>query len=134
MLYNIKTGHNGITKRPMSEIIIMVSSLPALVSGNIPFVFTDRHALLLTATFYSDLARLDCIAWNSLQNRDFKRDLYDPGKFERYQAEALVFRHLPVTALSGMLCHGDAQKTVLQGELEKRGLPLQVAVKPNCYF
>ena len=136
MLLNIKTGHNGITKRPMSEIIIMVSSLPALASQKIPFVFTDRHAYLQTATqnFFSDLARLDRIAWDLLQNRDFKRDLYDPGKFERYQAEALVHRHLQVTSLSGIICHGDAQKVVLQDEIEKRGQTLQIAVKPNWYF
>lgn len=134
MLYNIKTGHNGITRRPMSEIVILVSSLPKLATQNIPFVFTDRHALLLTATFYSDLARLDCIAWTLLQNRDFKHDLDDPGKFEKYQAEALVHRHLPTTALSGIVCHGNAQKDVLQRELEQRGQTLQVAVRPDWYF
>lgn len=134
MLYNIKTGHNGITQRPMSEIVIMVASLPALAAQRVPFVFTDRHALLLTATFYSDLARLDCIAWDLLHKRDFKRDPYDPGKFERYQAEALVHRHLPLSALSGIICHGEAQKTTLLGEIEKRRQTLQVLVEPNRYF
>jgi hypothetical protein len=136
MLLNIKTGHNGITQRPMSEIVIMVSSLPALAAQKIPFVFTDRHAYLQTATqnFFSDLARLDRIAWDLLQKRDFKRDLNDPGKFERYQAEALVHRHLPVAGLSGIICHGDAQKQFLQAEVEKRRQTLQVTVKPSCYF
>ena len=136
MLLNIKTGHNGITQRPMSEIVIMVSSLPALAAQKIPFVFTDRHAYLQTATqnFFSDLARLDRIAWDLLQNRDFKKDAYDPSKFERYQAEALVYRHLPVAALSGIICHGEAQKTALQAEIENRRQTLQVAVKPNWYF
>lgn len=69
-----------------------------------------------------------------LQNRDFKRDVYDPGKFERYQAEALVHRHLAVTALSGIICHGDAQKTTLLDEIEKRRQTLQALVKPNWYF
>ena len=134
MLYNIRTGHNGIKQRSMSEIVIMVSSLPALAAKNIPFVFTDRHAYLQTASFFTDLARLDQIAWDLLQNRDFKRDLYDPGKFERYQAEALVYRHLPIAGLSGIICHGDAQKTFLQAEVEKRRQTLQIAVKPDCYF
>ncbi|HEV2328193.1 MAG TPA: DUF4433 domain-containing protein [Verrucomicrobiae bacterium] len=134
MLFNITTGHNGITQRPMSEIVIMVSSLPVLVARKISFVFTDRHAYLQTAGYFADLARLDCIAWNLLQTRDFKRDLYDPGKIERYQAEALVHRHLPVAELSGIICHGDAQKTILQGEVEKRRQTLQITVKPNCYF
>lgn len=134
MLYNIKTGHNGITQRPMSEIVIMVSSLPELAAKNIPFVFTDRHAYLQTASFFSDLAQLARIPWDLLQTRDFKKDVYDPGKFERYQAEALVHRHLPIAGLSGIICHGDAQKTFLLAEVEKRQQKLQVAVKPNWYF
>jgi hypothetical protein len=134
MLLNIKTGHNGITQRPMSDIVIMVSSLPALVARKIPFVFTDRHAYLQTASFFSDLAQLDRIPWALLQSRDFQRDPYDPGKIERYQAEALVHRHLPITGLSGIICHGDAQKKILQAEVEKRRQTLQVAVKPDWYF
>lgn len=134
MLLNIKTGHNGIVKRPMSEIVIAFTSLRTLAAKSIPFIFTDRHAYLQTASFFDDLAHLDSIPWNLLQNRDFKKDAYDPSKFERYQAESLVHRHLPVSALSGILCYSNAQKVVLQGELEKRGQTLQVAIKPDCYF
>jgi ssDNA thymidine ADP-ribosyltransferase, DarT len=134
MLLNIKTGYQGLTRRPMSEIVILVSSLPALAQRGITFVFTDRHAYLQMASFFSDLAQLDCIPWELLRNRDFRRDVSDPGKFERYQAEALVHRHLPVASLSGIICYGDAQKTALQAEVEKRGQSLQVVVKPDCYF
>ena len=134
MLYNIKTGFQGLARRPMREIVILVSSLPALAAQKIPFVFTDRHAYLQTASFFSDLAQLDLIPWDLLQNRDFKKDVYDPVKFERYQAEALVYRHLPLAGLSGIICHGDAQKTLLQGEVEKRRKTLRVTVKPSCYF
>jgi hypothetical protein len=52
MLYNIKTGFQGLTRRPMSEIVIMVSSLHALARKGIPFVFTDRHAYLQLASFF----------------------------------------------------------------------------------
>ncbi len=134
MLLNIKTGYQGIAKRPMSEIVIIVATLPRLATQKIPFVFTDRHAYLLTTSFFSDLTQLGCVPWDLLRNRDFKKDLDDPSKFERYQAEALVHRHLPVSLLSGILCHGDAQKDFLHSELEKRRQTLQVAVKPNCYF
>jgi hypothetical protein len=109
----------------MNEIVIMVSALPALAAQNIPFVFTDRHAYLQTASFFCDLARLDRIPWSLLQTRDFKKDAYDPGKFERYQAEALVHRHLPVTGLSGIVCHGEGQQTMLRCEVEKRRQDLQ---------
>jgi hypothetical protein len=134
MLYNIKTGYQGISRRPMSEIVILVAALPALAAQRLPFVFTDRHAYLQTASFFSDLVQLDRIPWDLLQKRDFKRDVYDPSKFERYQAEALVYRHLPVAALSDIICYGEAQRTTLQGEIENRQRSLRVAAKPDLYF
>jgi len=134
MLLNIKTGYAGMRKTPMAQIVMLVSSLRTLAAQQIAFVFTDRHAYLQTAEFYTDLARLDRIGWDLLQNRDFKRDPNDPGKFERYQAEALVHRHLPVAALSGIVCQGEAQQTELQAEVEKRQKSLKVVVRPNWYF
>ena len=61
MLYNIKTGWAGIRKRDNHEIVIMISSLYALQKKGISFLFTDRHAYMATAQFFSDLARLDQI-------------------------------------------------------------------------
>lgn len=52
---------------------------------------TDRHAVLETAEFHNSLDRLDRIDRPRLQARDFKRDPDDPGKFQRYQVEALVY-------------------------------------------
>jgi hypothetical protein len=74
MLYNIKTGYNGITRRGNEEIAIVVSSLHRLSKLQVPFVFSDRHAYLRTAEFSSAIADLDRIDWGILQNRDFKRD------------------------------------------------------------
>jgi hypothetical protein len=87
----------------MSEIAILVSSLPELQKHGIPFVFTDRHAAFATAEFHDTLGRLDRIDWQGLHARDFKRDPDDPGKFERYQAEALVYRHVPIAAILGII-------------------------------
>lgn len=88
MMYNIKTGWGGIRQRNNDEIVIMVSSLRTLQTRKIPFLFTDRHAYLVAAQFYSDVARLDQIDWDMLQRRDFRNDRDDPSKKERYQAEA----------------------------------------------
>ena len=44
--------------------------------------------------------------WKILQNRDFKHDpVNDPGKKERYQAEALIRDYLPIDALIGIGCY-----------------------------
>jgi hypothetical protein len=133
MLLNIKTGFNGIPRRPIDEIVIFVASLRSMHTKGVPFVFTDRHAALATARFSSDLAMLGWIDWAILRSRDFKRDPEDPGKFERYQAEALVHRHLPIAAAVGVVCYNDAVKVTMQREAAAHGHALQVISKPGWF-
>lgn len=135
MLNNIRTGWGGVTRRERDEIVFLVTSLPQLAKLGIDFVFSDRHAYLATARFSSALADLaDWIPWQQLQARDFKKDPDDPGKFERYQAEALVFQQVPIEALLGIVCHGEAGADAIRGLLADRGIDLQVHVRPNWYF
>jgi hypothetical protein len=134
MLLNIRTGYNGMKKTPMPDIAILVSSLRTVADNGIPFVFTDRHAYVRAARFSSDLADLHQVDWKILQNRDFKRDPNDLGKAERYQAEALIHRFLPVTALLGIACHGTAQEESVRAEVEARSLSLTVVTRPGWYF
>ena len=134
MMYNIKTGYGGIRTRRNDEIVIVVTSLHRLQEEKVKFVFADRHAYLHAAEFSSDLGNLDRIDWDILQNRDFSRDSNDPGKFERYQAEALVHLHLPISALLGIACYDSAIRTVLAAEATERELDLKILAQPNWYF
>jgi hypothetical protein len=134
MLLNIKTGYNGVTKRSMDEIAILVSSLRKVQELGIDFVFTDRHAYLQTAEFHNQLERLDRIDWKILQARDFKRDPEDPGKLERYQAEALIHMRLPVEAISGIICYKNEQLGEIQANCDKLKLPTQVMCRPGWYL
>jgi hypothetical protein len=134
MLLNIKTGYNGICQRSSSEIVILVSSLHRLYELGREFIFTDRHAYTPLSHYYKDLDRLDHIDWNILQNSDFKRDLEDPGKVERYQAEALVHHSLPMNALVGIACSDAAGVERVDAEVAAQGLAIKVAARPNWYF
>lgn len=136
MLLNIKTGYAGMKQTPMSEIVIMVSSLRTLVESEILFVFTDRHAYLETARdgFSSDLKDLDRIDWKLLQARDFKKTPENPENFERYQAEALVYKYLPVTALRGVVCYDSIQQSRLEKETGGQLLDLKIVTRPEWYF
>ena len=80
------------------------------------------------------MARLDQIDWPLLQQRDFRRDDDDPEKVERYQAEALVHRHLPVAALLGAICYSDEVKQSIGRELANAGITLDVRAIPGWYF
>jgi hypothetical protein len=134
MMFNIKTGYNGITKRNNTEIVIAVSSLRTLRERNVGFVFSDRHAYLKATLFSSNLDDLSRIDWELLQQRDFKRDPNDPEKVERYQAEALVHKHAPIDALLGLVCYDDATRAAIAAQAAEMGINLRVEAYPGWYF
>ena len=79
MLYNIRLGTTS-PKKPIEEIIILISSLHLLKEQGVPFVFSDRHAYLKTALFSDNLADLNRIIWPTLQARNFRKDGLDRFK------------------------------------------------------
>jgi hypothetical protein len=133
MLLNIKTGYNGLKQVPMSQIVILVADLPGIRHKGINFVFSDRHAYLQAARFFSDLKDLINIDWKSLQARDFKRNPDDPGKFERHQAEALIHNHMPTTGLSGIVCYNSTRQATVQQWANEVQSPLRILSKPDWY-
>lgn len=134
MMGNIHLGRGGVQRRENDEIVILAASLRRIAEQGLPFLFTDSHAYYQWANFFSDLVDLSKIDWPILQSRDFKRNPEDLAKFERYQAEALVHRHLPTAMLSGIVCHSDQVKRDIERQLQTRPLNLQVIVRPKFYF
>lgn len=74
------------------------------------------------------------IRWDLLQTRDFKRDAEDPEKSERYQAEALIHKHLPVDALLGVVAYNDTVIDEIQALVDERQLDLGVYSRPSWFF
>ena len=133
MMYNIKTGY-GVNQAPNEDVVIFVSSLHHIAARNIQFVFTNQHAYPPMADYFTDLAQLDRIDWALLQSRDFKHDPDDPGKKERYQAEALIWKHVPIEAFKGVCCYTSNVEKQVKAEIERRNLSLSVAVQQSWYF
>ena len=134
MLLNIKTGFNGVPKFPNEEIVILVSSLRRAAAMEIPFVFTDLHAYLRLTHHFTDLVQLDGIDWPLLQSKDFKRDDNDPGKTDRYQAEALIWKYLPVEALEGICCYTETVRDGLKAKANELGRALNIVKTSSWYF
>jgi hypothetical protein len=134
MMFNLHTGHRGITRRENDELVIFVSSLHRIRELGLPFVFTNQHAYVADAEFFTDLAQLSVVDWPLLRSRDFKTDDADPGKQARYQAEALIHRQVPLTALRGLACHRDSVRQHLESLVAARGLTLKVNAVPRWYF
>lgn len=133
MMRNIHTGW-GVKQWPNQDIVILVTSLRSIASLGLSFLFTDMHAYNRLATYYTNMSDLDKIDWPILQSRDFKRDLENPAKFERYQAEALIHLHCPITGLLGIFCYTEAVKSTIEQEVTSRTLNLAVHARPKWYF
>jgi hypothetical protein len=97
-------------------------------------VFTNQHAYLAQTCYYNDLQVLQHIDWTILQNRDFRRDQDDPKKIERYQAEALIFKHLPINVLLGIVCFDETTRSKIQAALQQKSINLDVYSRPHWYF
>ncbi|MDA7980776.1 MAG: DUF4433 domain-containing protein [Pirellulales bacterium] len=134
MMYNIRTGYNGVIKRTNNEIAILVSSLHKLQRMDVPFIFTNAHAYMNESEYFDNLDKLERIDWQLLRNRDFKNDPEDPGKLGRYHAEALVHRHVPVEALSGIVCYDANSDAAIKAETEKLGRNVVVKILTGWYF
>jgi hypothetical protein len=130
---NIPTGYN-VRQIPNEEIVILVSSLHKVAELGIPFVFTDQHAYPLMASYFTDLKDLKQVDWDLLNQRNFRHDPDDPGKKERYQAEALIWKHLPVQGLLGICSHSDAVDQGIKQELAQRRIEMQTVVKRDWFF
>jgi ssDNA thymidine ADP-ribosyltransferase, DarT len=133
MMYNIHTGHN-VRQVRNEDILIFVSSLSKASELGIPFVFTDQHAYPMMANYFTDLADLNAIDWNILNSRDFRHDPDDPGKKERYQAEALVWKHLPIEALLGICSYAPEVDQWIKAELAERNLNVRTIIERGWYF
>jgi len=134
MLYNIKTGYGRINRRDNRDIVILVSSIHRLKEQNIPFVFTNQHAYPVDTEFFDQIGDLDRIDWELLRSRNFKTSDEDPGRQVRYQAEALIHRHVPLSALFGIGCFNDEVCSRIKSMIESRGLPITVHATPEFYF
>lgn len=134
MLYNIHTGRGGVRRVANTDIVILVSSVHRVAELGLPFAFTDRHAYPVTANYFNELHELQSIDWSLLQRRDFQRNPDDPEKVERYQAEALIHRHVPIQALLGAVCYTEAVRGELQGQAAGLGVELDIRCIPGWYF
>lgn len=134
MLYNIHTGYGGMRRWRNEDIVIFVTSLHRLAEDGLPFLFTDQHAYPVYAQFFDNLDDLSKIDWDILSAKNFRNDPDDPGKKERYQAEALIHRHVPLSSILGLCCHNESAKRRLETEVSRRGLKLDVKMTPTWYF
>jgi len=53
---------------------------------------------------------------------------------ERYQAETLVHRHLPIDSLLAIACYNSTERDRIDGLVKEVGLGLNAVSRPGWYF
>lgn len=133
MLLNIKTGWN-VPAVPMSDLVLFHASLRDLDAAGVDYVFTDRHAYVAAARYSSNIQDLDRIDWDIIGRSDFAHDADDPGKKERYESEALVHNHLPLSMTKGIICSNPTTAQSVTAAADKVGVQIAVSVNRGCFF
>ncbi len=134
MLYNIKTGWNGLQQVSMSDIVVLSTSMQKVMASGVEVLVADRHAYLKAAQFSSGSAGLGQLDWNRLRTSDFTKDHENPEPFERYQAEALVHLHLSIETIERIVCYGPEQESSLHDIVQSAATSVNVEVHREWFF
>ena len=86
------------------------------------------------ATFSTALDDLDRLAWEYWQRQDFGRDPNNPEKFERYEAEALIHRHLPVERVDAIACSDELGQARVAEMVHNCGGQIEVVCRRRWFF
>lgn len=134
MLLNIKTGHRGITKRKQEEIIFIVCEINNLTQQCEKWFFTDGHAKDALSKSYSDLKDLINLDWELIKSKYWKNTENDLGRMRRKQAEFLVYQHVPLTCIRGLIVKNESRKLEMDEIILNLGLKLEVYLDLNCKY
>lgn len=129
----LETGYN-VPHVDRTDILFLVTSVGRVQELSLDFVIADRHALLAHAQFSADTAQLSTLSWDLWNARDFKYDPEEPGKKERYQAEFLVHRYLPTSAIREIACYNRDVEERIGSMLQGRGETTRVEIHEDWYF
>lgn len=131
MLYVIQRGFNSVIQQDPKNIVYIVCNVQAIINTNLPFYFTDGHAIDMFTTCY------DSTYANQLQNlvdlpatriRDWTNNRDDKRKKE---AEFLVGDDIPTNCITGYVCYDQNSQEILVNYGINTN---QIVVDPNRYF
>lgn len=134
MLYVIAMGnHPEVIRTSQEEIIYIVSSVEKLEELKIRYVFTDRHAKLDYAQFYNKCADLRKLNWDIIESDKWGTQ-YGTERKEIKQAECLVYKHLPLSAIIGIGCKTERLYNNIEAMIQTTQQKIIVKTKPEWYF
>lgn len=134
MLYEIKNGYNGVKKRNQQEIIYLVTSVKTVKKYNCDFVFYDGHAYNILSNCYNDMQDLENIDWQTIKAKSWYNREGDMDKKRRKQAEFLIHKSFPWSAIKGICTVNNSAKQKVEQILQSKNISRKVIVKKTFYY
>lgn len=134
MLYAIDKGNVQGYEEGQTPVIHLVAAAEDIASENIPFAFTDGHAIMSYSEFYDNLSYLNAIDWEIMKERYWTDTSEDGDRKRRRQAEFLVYQFLPWTLVRGIGVIDDRIKVEVEKILQKFTKETRVKVYSEWYY
>lgn len=136
MLLNLKTGRVPGYSEGQDPLIYLVAHAQDIQGLGIPFVFTDGHSLATFTAFFNDLGSLSEVDWEVVEARYWKDTSEDNDRKRRKQAEFLVHRTCPWSAIREVAVSSEARKANVEAVLSRYPSQFQrpVVVRPDWYY
>ena len=145
MLRAIEGGKVADCQWRQADIIHFETTVTRVTAGGKPFVFFDRNATLPYSQPYTDLARLDAVAWDLLTEypqldgfckywQDRPTVAHHADRMERRQAEFLVKDAVDLTQLTRLGVVDEQRAAQVSTILEAARVDLRVDVMRDWYF
>ena len=134
MLYSIFKNNDTGVDYTQEDIVYMVTHVRKVVEAGLPYVFSDRNALLKYAKFSRRLEDLFNLVDMPLMEQVYWQDTEtDKQRKERRMAEFLVQGCLPLQQFTGIAVHNEDKKAAIEKLLPHQGNSF-VQVKKMWYF
>lgn len=145
MLAAIHAGKVDGCTVPQQDVVHLETTVERVTAQGNPFVFYDRNATLAYSKPYTDLARLDAVAWDLLTEQPrldgFCKYFLNKHQVARYvdrmerrMAEFLVHDRVPLAQFIRIGVCTPEKAAEVQAILDAAGVPLQAEVKTDWYF
>ncbi|VXD10421.1 type II toxin-antitoxin system toxin DNA ADP-ribosyl transferase DarT [Planktothrix paucivesiculata] len=134
MLYTINRGNVQSYKDGQNSIIHLVVEVDEIIESEIPFVFTDGHAIMEYSDFYTDLNDLRMIDWDVMELTYWHDTDDDPNRKCRRQAEFLIYQFCPWGLIKEIGVINFSMQSQVQKILQNFEQKTPVWVYPQWYY
>ena len=130
MLYSV-CHQGGIEQEKM---IYFMSNTETINKLDLPFVFTDAHAIMWLTNFFETLDDLDKIDWDVMNATIWTDDAEHLNRKSKRQAEFLVYQKVPLDACIGIAVMNTKMKQEVKQILDANNLVLPIGVRRQFYY